>query len=308
MRCSQGLLVLMAVMMSNAASAQSLKEGVYVNQKMPGRYIEVLANNECYMSEGESGISGSLSIKSSMLMLKLEDGRSMRYRVIGDTLRSGTGDSYVFWRQGKSGLDYEEYYSAQVKYQQYINEMFEFAASAQMYYRRPKELRGGGQSFAGWSLPRLNTFGATYRQTLAADGQSTTIQAILVSGKNLYLLVTPQGARVVEDKEMAPMSAAGGREELVPRGLRHVLRITATGFSERLIEIKLGETVDIINDAEELFAVRGVYEDDGEEIMRATAFPMKGYKRTLAPKRTGRITLAEELHQGFNPTIIVVKE
>ena len=123
-------------------------------------------------------------------------------------LSSPSGENFVFWKVGKTGLDYEEYYNTELKYQSYLNDMHNFAASAQMYYMKPKELGGGGQSFDGWIVPRLIAFGATYGQTISKDGQSVTINAYIVDDKTLSLLVTPKSSELLNEGKKAVPSGS----------------------------------------------------------------------------------------------------
>jgi len=68
-----------------------------------------------------------------------------------------------------------------------INECTILASEAQLYYRRPVPLGGGGKSFIGWDIPR------EFRKTVAA---SFTVSATVSQNE---VIITGTGNEVVTD-------------------------------------------------------------------------------------------------------------
>lgn len=65
-----------------------------------------------------------------------------------------------------------------------INECGNLAMDAMKYYKKPANLGGGGNSFAGWSIPDILTTTATGNYSTSSGSYSTTIfsDSVLIIG------------------------------------------------------------------------------------------------------------------------------
>jgi len=73
-----------------------------------------------------------------------------------------------------------------------INECALLASNAQLYYRRPTDLGGGGKSFAGWTIP------LSFTRTVAGYfvEASVTAQQVIITGTGNEVVTNDDSVQV----------------------------------------------------------------------------------------------------------------
>jgi len=87
------------------------------------------------------------------------------------------------------------------KREEILNECTILASEAQLYYRKPKLLGGGGNSFVGWTIPK------EYTSTVAGNFVNTSIVQELV-------IITGTGNELVTDTDSVQIQMHVTRDSL----------------------------------------------------------------------------------------------
>ena len=129
---------------------------------------------------------GRLSIKVSSLTFPL-----FKFSVSGDTLvfKTEKETEYLLKIGSKSYNDYKTQVE-QIKEirKEIISSLVNIGAMAQQYYRKPKDIGGGGKSFMGWEVPNnlVEQNGATYTYNYyPAKGWQS--EKVIIIGKHTTL-------------------------------------------------------------------------------------------------------------------------